>query len=167
MGQTRGSTATGRLSPENKGIDFDLNGFLPYKCAYLASIVSENFARSYSEKFGISVQEWRTLAHLNQQSHLSVKDIAERANLDRAAVTRAVSRLEALGHVVKEVDPVDKRLVEISLTDSGLTIVKSIVPEAERFESALIEACEANGFSDPRRFLDLLIGSAQAFNDSL
>lgn len=160
-----GSKLSGTVSNNSDADDFDLDAFLPYKSALLASIVSENFSRNYSDKFGISVYEWRTLAHLNQQSHLSVKDIAERANLDRASVTRAVARMEARGFVVKEVDPRDKRLVEIHLTPEGSDLVEQIVPVALDFENALVEMCVANGFDDPHRLLDLLIMAARDFNE--
>lgn len=144
---------------------FDLQSFLPYKAALLASIVSEQFATRYSSEFGITVYEWRVIAHLRDDEALSVRDISQRANMDRAAVTRAVFRLESKGLVVKRTDPDDRRLVQLTLTADGRDMFESIKPLALEFGNALEEACINKGLSDVHTVLDTLIEASIVARD--
>ncbi len=149
---------------EKASQNFNLNNFLPYKAALLASIVSEQFASQYSEKFGITVYEWRVIAHLSQDEVLSVKDISERANMDRAAVTRAAFRLEAKRLLVKRPDSTDRRLVELKLTPAGKKMFNNIVPMANAFEEFLETACAARNLDDPHSVFDTLIAATRSYN---
>ena len=53
---------------------FDLDAFLPYRLAKLASRVSRGFAQEYSARFGLSIPEWRVMAHLSQSDTVSVRE---------------------------------------------------------------------------------------------
>ena len=53
--------------------NFTLETFLPYQLATLSARVSKDFARHYRERFGISVSEWRVMAHLSQEDAVSVR----------------------------------------------------------------------------------------------
>jgi hypothetical protein len=56
----------------------DLDRFLPYRLNVLASRVSADLARVYEHRFGISIPEWRVLAHLAQNGQISVREIYRR-----------------------------------------------------------------------------------------
>lgn len=148
-------------------VEFDLEGFLPYKASVLASIVSQQFAMQYSEPFGITVHEWRVIAHLANDDSLSVRDISERADMDRAAVTRAVFRLESRKLLIKKPDKNDRRLVELRLTANGRRMYESITPLANLFGKFLEEACERNGLSDVHAVVDTLIEAAREYKPNL
>lgn len=143
--------------------DFDLESFLPYKASVLASIVSEQFARQYTEQFGITVHEWRVIAHLANDDALSVRDISERADMDRAAVTRAVFRLESRKLLIKKQDKNDRRLVELKLTPSGRKMYESITPLAHAFGNFMEEACKNKGVGAAHAVLDTLIDAAREY----
>ena len=98
------------------GPSLQLDGFLPYRAARLASLLSRGLAAEYESRYRISVPEWRVLVHLTQESEISVRDIKERVDMDRARVTRAVQRLDARGLVSKLVNERDRRLVRLALT---------------------------------------------------
>ena len=74
--------------------------------------------------FGLSRSEWRVVAHLSQQSAVSVREIATQADLDKSKVSRAVSRLEGMGYITKESSCADRRLVVLVLT-LGLALILS------------------------------------------
>ena len=76
--------------------DFVLNDFLPYQLSVLSARISRDFSDLYGERFGISVSEWRIVAHLSQTSGpVSVREIYGRVNMDKSRVSRAAARLEA------------------------------------------------------------------------
>ena len=120
--------------------DFDLESFLPYQLSVLAARVSVGFARHYKQAYGISVAEWRVVAHLSRGEAVSVREIHERVNMDKPKVSRAASRLEDAGYVSKVVNAADRRLVELRLTEKGRAMVASLTPVARRYESRLLEA---------------------------
>lgn len=118
---------------------FDLLDFLPYQLAAASERVSREFADLYRRKFGISVAEWRVLAHLNQSGEVSVRDIETRVGMEKSKVSRAVSRLEAAGLVSKRVNPTDRRLLSLTLTGDGRDLIGRIVPLALEFQARLAD----------------------------
>ncbi len=127
--------------------DFDLDGFLPYRLAVAAGRVSRAFADRYRREFGISIAEWRVLAHLAQAGAVSVREIHARADMDKPKVSRAASRLATAGLVTKREHRDDGRLVALELTDAGRQLFARIVPVAEAYQAELIRSLgpEASG----------------------
>ena len=118
--------------------DFDLAGFLPYRLAAAAARISRAFADRYREDFGISIPEWRVLAHLHHAGPVSVRDIEARADMEKSKVSRAVSRLERAGYVSKAVNTGDKRLLELQLTDEGRALLRQLLPVAVQFQAEML-----------------------------
>ncbi|MEM9048073.1 MAG: MarR family winged helix-turn-helix transcriptional regulator [Pseudomonadota bacterium] len=117
---------------------FDLEGFLPYQLAVLAARVSRDFARLYSQEFGITIPEWRVIAHIAQAGTVSVREIHARVDMDKSRISRAAGRLEAAGLVVKATSKGDRRLVALSLTKAGWALYTRIVPMAQRYETEVL-----------------------------
>ena len=120
--------------------DFNLDEFLPYKIAELSRRVSGRFSRHYRERYGISVAEWRVVAHLSQETAVSVREIHNRVGMDKPKVSRAASRLEASGYVKKVVNEHDRRLVELSLTPKGRDMINTLAPIAAAYQKELTSA---------------------------
>ena len=116
---------------------FDLDSFLPYQLAVASSHVSREFAALYRREFGISIPEWRILAHLSQMHEASVRDIHERVDMDKSKVSRAAARLEQAGLVQKLINSEDRRLVALSLTSKGRELICRIKPVALAFQEQL------------------------------
>ena len=119
---------------------FILDDFLPYQLAVLSNRISREFSAKYREKFGISVPEWRVVAHLSQSENpLSVREIFERVDMDKSKVSRAASRLESLGYLTKATNREDRRLIELSLSDKGRAMVEELAPMARAFEQDVMD----------------------------
>jgi DNA-binding MarR family transcriptional regulator len=118
--------------------DFDLNAFLPYQLAVAASRVSKGFAALYQSEFGLSIPEWRVLAHLSQSGTVSVREIQARVDMDKSKVSRAASRLESSGLIAKRAHPTDRRLLEMTLTAKGHALMARIVPIAQAYEAQVM-----------------------------
>ncbi|WP_282095370.1 MarR family winged helix-turn-helix transcriptional regulator [Epibacterium ulvae] len=117
--------------------DFDLEQYLPYQFAVITAQLSANLANRYRDKYAITVAEWRVLVNLAYSDSRSIRDIQWRVGMDKSKVSRAVSRLEAAGHLTKAVNPNDRRLLELSLTEKGYQLVRELVPLAEEFQDKL------------------------------
>lgn len=136
---------------------FDLTDFLPYQLSVAASRISRDFADRYRSEFGLTIPEWRVLAHLAQSGAVSVREIHARVDMDKSKVSRAASRLQSAGLITKDQHPTDGRLIHLSLTDTGNTLVSRIIPIAEAYQAELL--AQLGDEADPlRRALTLIIG---------
>jgi DNA-binding MarR family transcriptional regulator len=135
---------------------FDLPSFLPYRLAVASSRISRDFAARYRRDFGLSIAEWRVLAHLSQDDAISIREIHARVDMDKSKVSRAAARLERAGYIAKRDHPADGRLVELRLTDAGRALVDRLVPVAAAYQDDLLDSLgpEAEGL---RRALDRLL----------
>lgn len=136
--------------------DFDLNSFLPYQLSVLAARVSLGFSDLYKQKFGISIPEWRVVAHLSQAGSVSVREIHQRVDMDKSKVSRAASRLEAAGYISKKINGNDRRLVELELTQKGRDMIAELTPMAQAYEASVLETL-ADQAPDFRTALNTLL----------
>jgi len=116
---------------------FELDRFLPYRLTVAAGRVSRRFARLYEAETGLSIPEWRVLAHLAQAGSVSVRDIHARVDMDKSKVSRAAARLEEAGLVQKQEHETDRRLVAMSLTPAGEAVMQRLAAIAAAFQDEL------------------------------
>jgi DNA-binding MarR family transcriptional regulator len=117
--------------------DFDLMRFTPYRLAVAAQKLSEGLARQYRSRFGISIPEWRVLVHLLQADDVSVRDIELRVAMEKSKVSRAASRLETAGYIVKRTNEADRRLLHLALTPKGRALMAELLPLAMAFQAQI------------------------------
>ena len=142
---------------KSENVQFILEDFLPYKLNVIAQMVSKSFSETYGESFNISVPEWRVIAHLNQRQNVSIREIAEEAYMPKAKVTRAVQILEARKWVKKVVDPDDRRLVRVRLTNKGQKRFNEIAPLALEFEANILKNLSKELRADAKILVDALL----------
>ncbi|MEL6642498.1 MAG: MarR family transcriptional regulator [Pseudomonadota bacterium] len=119
---------------------FTLDGFLPYQLAVVSRRVSQDFADRYQQEFDISIPEWRVVAHLSQGGAVSVREIHRRVDMDKSKVSRAATRLEENGFIEKRAHPMDRRLVELTLTDRGQAMIDALASIARAYEAEIMNA---------------------------
>ncbi|MEI9929163.1 MAG: MarR family transcriptional regulator [Rhizomicrobium sp.] len=118
----------------------DLDHFVPYKLSVLSNRVSDAIARHYSERFGLSIPEWRVMAVLGQTPGLSASEVASRTAMDKVQVSRAVASLLRAKRIARTSDEKDGRVTRLSLTRQGAAIYDEIVPLALHLESVFLAA---------------------------
>jgi DNA-binding MarR family transcriptional regulator len=122
----------------------DLDHFLPYRLSILSNRASDAIARHYSDRFGLTVPEWRVMAVLGQDSilapGLSARDVAARTAMDKVQVSRAVASLVEARRVKRDEDAVDGRITRLSLTARGQAIYDEVVPLALHLEEVFLSA---------------------------
>ena len=124
--------------------DFSLDDFLPYQLAVLSSQISREFSEIYTENFGLTVPEWRVIVHLHNAGPVSVREIQARVDMDKSKISRAATRLEKSGHITKETNADDRRLLKLALTSKGHDLMKQIIPLAHDFEDELTQRLSAD-----------------------
>lgn len=117
---------------------FELTDFLPYQLAVAAGRVSRAFSDRYRAEFGLSIPEWRVLAHLSTADAVSIREIHARVDMDKSKVSRAAARLEQAGLIEKRDHAGDKRLLDMRLTAKGQELMARIVPIADAYQEELM-----------------------------
>lgn len=118
----------------------DLDSFVPYRLSVLTNRMSDAIARLYSDRFELSIAEWRVMAVLGQTPGLSAREVASRTAMDKVQVSRAVAGLTRKRRVARIGDASDGRITRLSLTTQGTAIYDEIVPIALQFEAAFLSA---------------------------
>lgn len=105
----------------------------------IEQLVEENLAEK-----GISLRLVEILECLfhHPDGVMTPADLSEEVNLSRSAMTSALDSLEKLGYAMRRPHPVDRRMFEISLTESGRSFIGGLLPE--RYEK-FIRIMEATG----------------------
>lgn len=111
-------------------LSLQLQEFLPYRLSVLSNNVSSLLASLYTEKFGISIPEWRTVAVLGEEPGLTSTQIATRVAMDKVAVTRAVQSLIEKQFVRRSSSQADGRVSYLNLTRAGKRVYDEVVPMA-------------------------------------
>lgn len=121
----------------------ELERFLPYRLSILSNRISGAIARQYSDRFDLSVPEWRVMAVLGGAPGLTAREVAERTEMDKVQVSRAVQSLVKSRRVQRDAHPHDGRSAHLSLTAKGRAIYDEITPLALHLEELLLSALSA------------------------
>ncbi|HEY5336596.1 MAG TPA: MarR family winged helix-turn-helix transcriptional regulator [Rhizomicrobium sp.] len=147
------------MPSESKALErarLDLDHFLPYRLSILSNRASDAIARHYSDRFGLSVPEWRVMAVLGQTPGLSARDVALRTAMDKVQVSRAVASLVEAKRVKRDEDDVDGRITRLSLTPRGQAIYDEVVPLALHLEEVFLSALSPQEREDLDRLMTKL-----------
>ena len=118
----------------------ELERFVPYRLSILSNRVSQAIAREYTERFNLSMTEWRVMAVLARFNGegMSAREVAERTAMDKVAVSRALARLGSAGRVSRSTHGGDKRRSVLRLTAKGWKIHDTVAPRARAHERELL-----------------------------
>jgi len=116
----------------------NLETFLPYRLSVLSNTISGALADSYSERFGLTIPEWRVMAILGRYPGISAAQVAERTAMDKVAVSRAVSRLLEAGRVQRRFADADRRRSILELSPAGRGIYRRLAPMLLRYQQDLL-----------------------------
>jgi DNA-binding MarR family transcriptional regulator len=143
----------------------DLQRFFPYRLAVLSEQVSQSLALVYRERFGLSRDEWRVLAALDDAGTVKTADVIAATTLEKMPVSRAITSLQAQGHVERVVDPADGRGWLVRLTPAGRALFQKIAPLVQAREAFLLEPLGADERAALERAFTLLGRQAQQLTD--
>jgi DNA-binding MarR family transcriptional regulator len=105
-----------------------------------AALMLAPWEKFLKARFGLSTSLFNVLRIL-RGSHpraLTCGEIGERTIARDPDVTRLVDQLRARGLVARKRSSKDRRVVEVSITEKGLELLRELDPHAERMPRALI-----------------------------
>ena len=142
----------------------NLDRYVPGLLTSLTNNLSSGASACYRRHFGIGIVEWRVLAMLAVENHISANRIVQVIGLDKSAVSRALQMLEREGYVSTEVDCKDARRHTVSLTRSGRQLHDRVLVTALERERLLLADFTEQEVDVLVGFLHRMSGQLQSVN---
>ena len=125
----------------------DLESYVPFFLSAVGNRMSRGASRTYLERFGIGVNEWRLLANLRASPGTTAGEICARSGIDKAAVSRALRVLHDRDCLEPAGDGTgDARARSLRLTPQGEALHDQVLEVALKREARLLA-----GFSPDER----------------
>ena len=137
----------------------ELERFLPYRLSVLSNRISQDIARLYAERFGLGITQWRILAVLGRYPDLSATQVAERTEMDKVAVSRAVAGLLEAGLLRRRAHGADRRRSVLELSARGYRVYDEVAPLALAYERRLLAGLDPADRAALHHLLDKLDAS--------
>ncbi len=151
------------LAASRLGRPAAMHDLLLFRLSRLLAIGGAPVIRLCEGRYGITRREWRVLALLAREDGLRSSDLAQRAQLDRARTSKAVTSLVAKQLVRRETRAGDRRQAFLALTPAGRSLFESLFPEVLRIHHDLLSGLDDGEVA----LLDTLLDRLQHQADAL
>lgn len=71
--------------------------------------------------YNLGHSQWQVLRIIEEEKKISIKKLREQLNVESGTITGVIDALIRKGWVIREEDPTDRRIKQISMTDRGKT----------------------------------------------
>jgi len=136
--------------------DLKLQTFLPYVLNNLAERVSAGLSGIYVDEYQLSIPEWRVIANLAEHNTLNARQIVAFTTMEKSKVSRAVGNLSERGLIIQKRAAGDSRAKDLTLTEEGMSLYRSIVPRVLDWERELLTEMTSGEYRDLMYLLDKL-----------
>ncbi len=108
--------------------------------------VSAALERELGERHGLGVSEFEVLERLaeNEQHKFRVQELAESVHLSQSTLSRLIGRLEQHGLVQRSMCDLDRRGIDVCLTDAGRQRHSEALPTHRAVLAAMMPAASAS-----------------------
>jgi DNA-binding MarR family transcriptional regulator len=113
------------------------------------------------DELGLTYLQYIALVALYEKDGQTVGGLGERLFLDSSTLTPLLKRLEAMGHVTRQRDREDERVVRVNLTAKG----RSVRDAAFAYRDRLVKAMGLGG-ADYHHLLEELVKLRTKLSDS-
>ncbi|MFZ1814575.1 MAG: MarR family winged helix-turn-helix transcriptional regulator [Rhizobiaceae bacterium] len=131
--------------------DLDLQAFLPFRLNRLAAEMSRRLLEIYGDQYGIDIPEWRIMATLGKSGTATAQEVVRSTRTHKSTISRAVSKLIAMGWLERVQADGDRRNLPLRLTETGARCYGEIVPK--------VLAAEREVLGDPQLNADQVLDS--------
>jgi len=112
--------------------------FLGYRLVVTAKLFDRRFVEVLKRHSALTLPQWRCVAQLGLSEPGTVRSLADGAAVDRAEVSRSLSRLVALGLVERQDNAGDQRSPRFVLTPEGRKMFETLSGPITQFVSEFI-----------------------------
>ena len=113
-------------------------GFLMHDVSRLRRIVFD----ALMKPTGVTRSQWWVLAYLSRHDGMTQSDLASILELGKAALGGIIDRLESSGLVMRNPDPIDRRIKRIHLISSGKLRIKEMQSLSHDLSEEILEGLD-------------------------
>jgi len=95
-----------------------------------------------AEQYGLTQSEFRCLKMFDKKETINNKNIAKRMNLSASRLTRIIDGLVAKGYTEREINPSDRRNMDVNLSKKGVNLVQKLDLAYVNIHKELLEDIE-------------------------
>ncbi|MCP3726101.1 MarR family transcriptional regulator [Paraburkholderia sp. CNPSo 3272] len=114
----------------------------PMRLSYLIGQLDRVVSRRLTEalaRHGLTLPQYTALSVLRARGRSSNAQLAERSFITPQAANEVVKTMEANGWVMREADPMNRRVVLLSLTKAGNALLGECDAAADHVEGAMLD----------------------------
>ncbi|WP_086675327.1 MarR family winged helix-turn-helix transcriptional regulator [Amycolatopsis pretoriensis] len=115
-----------------------ISGLLSYRLSRTSSAMSRSAALRYRREFDVSLGEWRAISLIAADPTLTLNRLARRAGLDKAQMSRVVTRLTERGLVDRTAG--SGRTSQLALTPEGTRVYRGLIAAANERDAEFLAA---------------------------
>jgi len=140
----------------NKTIDddccIDEVGFMMQKLVRVFQL----FERDEIKTYGFTTSQCNTILGLYKSGHLTMNELSEKMNLNSSTMTRILDNLVRDKYILRDKDEFDRRIVIVSLTDTGKDVAKKIDITVKAYYKKVIENIPKGQVEDVLKSVNIL-----------
>jgi DNA-binding MarR family transcriptional regulator len=153
----------GNADPATAGIESSLEDLVAVRIVRIAEVVARLATQTIEARVGLRNTDLRLMNLLDRADGVSVNEIARRAHVDKAWVSRSLRHLEKSGLVTRKSTRKDSRVSVIDLSAKGRTLLEQVRPLAATHEARLLNGIDRDAF---KASLDQLMANAESMLES-
>jgi len=91
---------------------------------------------------GITRSQWWVLAFISRKDGLPQTQLANELDVGKVAVGALIDRLESSGFVVRQADPVDRRVKRVYVTKQARGFLEKLRKETDKFNARIVNGID-------------------------
>jgi DNA-binding MarR family transcriptional regulator len=136
-----------------------LEDLVAVRIVRIAEVVARLATQTIEARVGLRNTDLRLMNLLDGADGVTVNEIARRAHVDKAWVSRSLRHLEKSGLVTRKDNRKDSRVTVVALSAKGRALLEQVRPLAAARETRLLDGIDAAVF---KASLDRLMANAES-----
>lgn len=136
-----------------------LEDLVAVRIVRIAEVIARLAIQTIERRFGLRNTDLRLMNLLDGKQGVTVNEIARRAHIDKAWVSRSLRELESCGLVARRSHRPDSRVRMVSLSAKGRALLERVRPLAATHERELLAGLDEDQF---KLQLERLLANADA-----
>ena len=91
---------------------------------------------------GITRSQWWVLAFISRKDGLPQTQLANELDVGKVAVGALIDRLESAGFVIRQADPVDRRVKRVYVTKQARGFLEKLRKETDKFNARIVNGID-------------------------
>ncbi|WP_374673885.1 MarR family winged helix-turn-helix transcriptional regulator [Ideonella sp.] len=113
---------------------------------------------------GVTPVQFAVLQALANEPGVDQRSLARTLGFDTSTIAGVIDRLEGRGAVARQVDPSDRRVRRLSLTEDGEALLADVVPAMRRTQSRILAPLPPAEQAEFMRLLQVLVRENNALS---